>query len=263
MAEIAVPRADARAETTDADLPRSWFRVLRAVANPRLRLICFPHAGGTAGFFWPWTGHVPEDVELLAVRYPGREDRLRDRAARNMEELAGPLAKSVAALDHAPFAFFGHSMGSLIAFETALRLEEAGGPVPEVLFVSGHSGPGADGSQVPADASDQEILDDLVQLGGVDAAVLESPELCGLVVDAVRADYRLMESYHPSPTRTVERPIVAYYGVEDDLDDDPVARWSRATSGEFGSRSFEGGHFYLIDEISVLVSDIVGRLERG
>jgi pyochelin biosynthesis protein PchC len=85
---------------------------------------------------------MPAGVELPAVRYPGREDRILDPLADTMEDLAGPMAQACSALSGAPLAFSGHSMGAAVAREVAQRL----GPLMDVrlaaLFVSGRRYPG-------------------------------------------------------------------------------------------------------------------------
>ena len=103
-------------------LARQWFRSIRRQAKPEARLVCFPHAGGSASFFLDWADLMPAGVELLAVRYPGREDRILDPPAGSMDALVEPLLQACSALSDVPLAFFGHSMGAVVAHEVAQRL---------------------------------------------------------------------------------------------------------------------------------------------
>lgn len=100
-----------------------WLRRPRPVANPRLRLVCLPHGGGTAGAFYGWTAWLPADVELVAVQYPGRQDRFGEPCLRDMGELADAVAQALLPLLDRPVALFGHSMGAALAYEVTLRLE--------------------------------------------------------------------------------------------------------------------------------------------
>ncbi|MEW2501003.1 alpha/beta fold hydrolase, partial [Amycolatopsis sp. NPDC047767] len=102
-----------------------WLRRFSSPPAPRLRLACFAHAGGSASFFRTWPRSLPADVEVLAIRYPGRQDRLAEPCAQRLDDLVDDVAAALAEplADGVPFAFFGHSMGSAIAFETARRLE--------------------------------------------------------------------------------------------------------------------------------------------
>lgn len=240
-----------------------WFRLIRGGRAPGLRLVCFPHAGGAASFFRSWTHLVPDDVELLAVRYPGREDRLFEPPVERMEDLAESLADACASLGGAPLAFFGHSMGASVAFEVAVRLAAAPGAVgPEALFVSGRAGPGRSRSRGRADATDEELVQDLVAMSSATAEALANEELRELLLPAVRADYRLIERYAASiPSSVLDIPVHAYYGDQDDeLDEDSVSAWSSVTRSTFGTRSFPGGHFYLEEQTAPLVADLFTRL---
>ncbi|MGI5507652.1 thioesterase II family protein [Streptomyces sp. CA-106131] len=243
-----------------------WFRLIRGCQAPRVRLVCFPHAGGAASFFRSWAGLVPDDVELLAVRYPGREDRLLEAPAECMEELVDPLAEACAALVGSPLALFGHSMGASVAFEVAVRLAATSGGVrPEALFLSGRSGPGAARPRGLADASDEELIKDLVAMSGTNTQVLANPELRELLLPAVRADYRLVERYAAAVRGPVlDIPVFAYYGDQDDhVDADSVNTWSAVTGSTFAVRSFPGGHFYLEHHAASLVADVFTGFLRG
>ncbi|PHQ52200.1 thioesterase [Streptomyces cinnamoneus] len=243
-----------------------WFRaVTQRYQNPRVRLVCFPHAGGTASYFRGWGRLVPYGVEVLAVRYPGREDRLLEPLAQSMEELADGVLQAVPGLFDVPVAFFGHSMGASVAYEVALRLRAGAGPSPTALFLSGRSGPGHDRTRGLAAAGDAELIDDVVAMGGTDAQAFADPELRELVLPVIRADYALVERYRARiPDPELDVPVVAYHGDADPaLDDDSVAAWQAVTRGPFDVRRFTGGHFYLADHARDLVEDVVARLESA
>ncbi|MDH6703282.1 pyochelin biosynthetic protein PchC [Streptomyces sp. MAA16] len=204
---------------------------------------------------------MPPDVELLAVRYPGREDRLLDPVAETMPQLVEPLARACSRLLDKPLVFFGHSMGASVAYEVALRIEENEERPPQEIFVSGRSGPGSamKGRRL-ADADDAELIADVTSLGGTQAPAFEDPELRELVLPAIRADYRLIERYQASSS-AVSAPIIAYFGDADaDVDQDSVEAWASVTRSSFARRSFPGGHFYLADHVQALIDDILTRL---
>ncbi|MFD9257300.1 thioesterase II family protein [Streptomyces sp. NPDC059538] len=243
----------------------TWLRRLSRGAGPRARLVCFPHAGGTASFFRSWAPSVPSDVELHAVRYPGREDRLLEEPATTMRELVEPIARDCLPLLDRPLVLFGHSMGASIAHEVAVVLETRYGVPPASLVVSSQPGPGhvpPEGSR--AQQGDAELIESIGLLGGTEAAALQDPELRELVLPAIRADYRLIEQYWASPhTLTgVSAPVVVYHGNADPgVGRDAVEAWSTVARSTFDTRCFEGGHFYLVDHAQEVLDDLFARLD--
>lgn len=116
---------------------KKWFRIHRGGPAPRLRLLCFPHAGGTAQLFHGWPALLPADVEVLAVPLPGRQDRLAEPCVESMAAMADVIATALLPWLDRPLALFGHSMGACVAYEVTLCLE-ARGIVPSHLMVSAH-----------------------------------------------------------------------------------------------------------------------------
>ncbi|WP_416979254.1 thioesterase II family protein [Streptomyces sp. T028] len=239
-----------------------WLRRPRPVAHPRLRLVCLPHGGGTAGAYYGWTASLPADVELVAVQYPGRQDRIGEPCPQNMGELADGVAQALLPLLDRPVALFGHSMGAALAYEVTLRLETLYRARPRQLFVSGHVSPTRPRNGRALDLRDDaEMLAGLLELGGMDEAVTADPELLALVMPSFRADLRLIEAYRPRGARPVTVPVTAYTGDADPGVPVPdVAAWAELAVGEFDVRVFPGGHFYLVDQEAEVVSDISERL---
>jgi pyochelin biosynthetic protein PchC len=242
-----------------------WFRTLKRSARPALRVACFPHLGGTANFFLPWARLVPNDVEVLAVCYPGREERLSEPPAELMEHLTVPIAEECAAMSGPLPVFFGHSMGAAVAYETTIRLREHHGVAPPTLFVSGCAAPGREELDDLADAPAEQLIEKIGSLDGTDSEVFTHPELVDLILPSVRADYRLanayLRAYDPSAApRPVSVPLTAYYGTQDpEVKPETVAEWASYTTSTFDVREFDGGHFYLVPHAETLVRDLVLR----
>ncbi|WP_225447167.1 thioesterase II family protein [Streptacidiphilus sp. PB12-B1b] len=248
--------------TVNASNHGRWLRALRPVARPRARLVCFPHAGGTAGFFRDWPQWADPLTELVAVRYPGREDRIAEPCADRMAELAGPVAEALAALPGLPTGFFGHSMGASVAYETAHRLADTGGPLPRLLAVSGRAAPHRLRRKHIADRGDAALVADVRRRGGPLAQALDEPELLELVLPAIRSDYRLLDAYaDEARLRPLPLDVVAYHGeVDPDVPAADVAAWVDAAGGGFDVLGYPGDHFYLIPHAAALVGDLSRRL---
>jgi len=247
----------------------AWLRRYVPAVPPRIRLICFPHAGGNASAYHAWSRRLPADVELVSVRYPGRQDRYAEPCVDRMDELADRVTEAVLGLADLPVALFGHSMGAAVAYEVTLRLEVRHGVRPTHLFVSGHTAPTRERTGRDLHERDDEaMLAGLRELGGMDPAVLEEPELLPLVLPSLRADLRLIETYRPNAGQNVGRrvgaPVTAYVGTSDpEVGAGDADAWRELTFGGFARRSFPGGHFYLMDHEAELLADVVERLNPG
>jgi pyochelin biosynthetic protein PchC len=227
-----------------------------------LRLICFPHAGGSAGVFRRWPEELPEGVELVAVQYPGRQDRFQEPCVDDMTSLADRIADVVSSVADRPIALFGHSMGAAAAYEVTRRLESGRQVWPAHLFVSGSVPPLGPRHRRNLHLRDDDgMLEGLRELGGMEEDVLADPDLLRLVLPCVRADLRLIETYRPARTPPLATPVTAYAGIADaHVPQEEVAAWSDFTSTEFNMRIFPGGHFYLVDQEKAVVDDVCERL---
>ncbi|GAA2425470.1 alpha/beta fold hydrolase [Streptomyces macrosporus] len=240
----------------------AWLKRYRPVRAPRLRLICFPHAGGSAGVFRRWTETLPPDVELVAVQYPGRQERFDEPCVDDMTSLADRITDVVTSVLDRPVALFGHSMGAAVAYEVTRRLEARHLARPAHLFVSGSVSPLEPRRRRDLHLRDDEgMLEGLTELGGMDDAVLADPDLLRLVLPCVRADLRLVETYRPVRLPPVATPVTAYAGAADaHVPREGAAAWSDLTSAEFNLRIFPGGHFYLMGQEPEVVGDVRARL---
>ncbi|MFE0425161.1 thioesterase II family protein [Streptomyces sp. NPDC058953] len=248
-----------------------WLRRLTPPGRaPAVRLICFPHAGGAAGAFAPLARALDPSVDALGVQYPGRQDR-RHETPLDIPGLADRIADALtddAFTDDAPahsaggpYAFFGHSMGALVAFETAARLRDRPGTGPVHLFLSGRLAPGL--GPVPADRleGDDALVARVLELGGVSGEILADPELKELVLVPLRADYRALRSYAWAGGPPLDLPCTVLTGDADPLV--PVgdaAAWARHTTGPTALRVFPGGHFYLADRAADVARAVTADL---
>lgn len=225
----------------------TWLRAFHDAHDEAPTLVCFPHAGGTAGQYFPLSAALAPDVRVLAVQYPGRQDRYNEPCVEDLTLLADEVARLLAVpRPTSPPVLFGHSMGALVAFETAARLEHRYGAVPAGLIVSGMQAPYRRiPLQLPGD-SEHVALEALLGLGGTDPAITGHPELRALILPALRGDFRAAAAYRPgSCPSLLSCPVTAWTGRDDELTHGDVRAWAEHTTTAFHSRDFAGDHFYL------------------
>jgi len=224
-----------------------WFPGVEPEHGSALRLFCFPHAGGGAAAFHGWRGALPASIEVCPVRLPGRESRLAEPPFRTMGALIDALTEAIPPYLGARFAFFGHSLGAVVAFELARALGCPGRPLPVCLLVSGARAPRFRvGYLPPPEPSEREFLDQLRRLQGVPSEMLDRPELLRALLPALGADADLYRQYVCTEEPPLGCPIRAYGGTEDpNVTREHLAAWSEQTTRSFALRLFPGGHFFL------------------
>ncbi|KIF77593.1 hypothetical protein QR77_34665 [Streptomyces sp. 150FB] len=250
-----------------------WLRGYDERLDAQVRMVCFPHAGGSAAFYRPWHQGLPRRVELHAVQYPGRGERRTAPLVDDVRTMAGLIVDDLAPLLDRPLALFGHSMGAFVAYEAARILDERGAP-PAHLFVSGQIAPGAPGDTRSgtvqthsrpdagiADADDEEVVRHLGRLGGTEAELLADPEMREIFLPYIRNDFRMLHSYRPTAGQPLTTPITALTGADDPMATPALAaEWRDLTSSRFALEVFPGGHFFLVSEQAAVLDFVATRL---
>jgi surfactin synthase thioesterase subunit len=224
------------------------------------KLYIFPHAGGSAHYYAPFARTFSSDIKRIAVQYPGRSGTHDLASFTGIPDLADRVCQILSPLDQSDekVAFFGHSMGGLLAFEVAHRFEAAGNPI-SALFVSACAAPGRSGYEYIPE-SDRGLLKAMSEMTGVNPAFLENEEFAAKILPTLRG-LKAISNYECSSDTTVSCPIFAFFGDNDDVATyEKVKPWSERTTSEFIARMFTGHHFYLNDHLAELVSDIEAKM---
>ncbi|MEU5824633.1 alpha/beta fold hydrolase [Streptomyces sp. NPDC047803] len=228
----------------------AWLRRYHPT-DARAELVCFPHAGGAAGFWRPLSAAVNASLDVRAVQYPGRQDRYREPPVRDLHRLADLVAEALASgpPPAGPRIFIGHSMGASLAHEVALRLSGRHGPA--ALIVSGRRAPSRLGAGERLE-TDEAVIARVRALGGTDPAVLADPDLLEVILPALRADYAAVAGYVPGGGLLSCRVVAVTGDSDPEAPPEDVRAWREHTTGPFELRVLPGGHFSLNDHIPAL-----------
>ncbi|MFF3754943.1 thioesterase II family protein [Streptomyces sp. NPDC002018] len=241
-----------------------WTRRFHPAPDSPRQLFCFPHAGGSASFYFPVSAQLSSVAEVFSVQYPGRQDRRKETSPDDIGVMADQIYAALGRQLHArPTTFFGHSMGATVAFEVARRFEADGGRLSH-LFASGRRAPSRHREENVHRRSDDGIVAELKLLSGTDSALLGDEEILRMILPAIRTDYRAIETYRCEPGTAVRAPISALTGDSDPKTTlDEAEDWRGHTTGEFALNVFPGGHFYLGTQAPAVIALLRKHLTSG
>lgn len=243
--------------------PSLWMRRFDPAPEAPV-LLCLPHAGGAASAYFPLSAALAPQVEVLAVQYPGRQDRRHERPLDSIDALRDGVVAALAPWRDRPLALFGHSMGGVLAYEVARVLSADGGTPPLHLFVSGRGAPGQKVERALDELDDREMVAALGELGGTDARLLEDEDVLRMVAPAIRGDYRAVRTHRHTPGPPLPCPVTALVGDSDAMaPPETVASWRAHTSADFRLEVFPGGHFYLSEQLQKVRQVVYDRITES
>lgn len=212
-----------------------------------VRLFALPYAGGSAGSFRPWAKRLSPRIELNILQLPGREDRFAESMLTDMAQVVPHITAAIESKSDKPFVIFGHSVGALMGFEVARRLNLRGARLPLHLVVGGKRAPHVPIDRKPMhELSDAELIERLHHFGGTPQAVLETPELLELFLPRLRADFQINETYRHQGGATLPCPLTVLGGMDDpETTPETLHAWQQHAGANFEVRMYPGGHFFV------------------
>ena len=232
--------------------------------RPDSRLYIFPHTGGSADFYVPFARAFTGGTKCVAVQYPGKRAGKDLSQYTSIPDLADRLCAMLkpAEVQPGPVAFFGHSMGGLLAFEVATRFEQAGNPIA-ALFVSASAAPGLWPRRAELAGSDQQLLSLISNVTGANPEFLNDDQFAATLLPTLRG-LKAVASYDREPEAVVSCPIHALIAEDDELATaEMVAPWAQRTTDAFDLTTFPGGHFYINENLPELSQWVEKRIPAG
>jgi medium-chain acyl-[acyl-carrier-protein] hydrolase len=245
-----------------------WFPTYNADAETKFLLFCFPYSGGGSMAFGGWRRQFPSEIGVYPVVYPGREGHWREPCRKHLADMIDELKGEIRPLLTKPFAFFGHSLGALIAFELARALQNEGKDAA-LLFVSAHRPPRAPLARAPVHLLEEHLfIEKIMEYGGTPPALFADPELKKVYLPILQADFTVWETYRYAPHRLLQCPIYVFGGLEDStVDKENLISWQEETENQCHLQLFEGGHFFLKDSQGALIATvkdlIINAMKQG
>lgn len=230
----------------------------------KIKLFCFPYAGGSEAIFTRWEQYIAPSIQLVPVELPGRSRRILDEPFRDKQQAVSELLQLLKKdIYHSRYALFGHSMGAMLCYELAQRIQAAGLPSPAHIFFSGRRAPHV----ARHEATPYHLLDDeafkqkIKELGGTPPEFFDFPELIELFLPILRSDFRIAEEDRiGQPVTPLDSDITVLIGTRDGFTREQCDGWHQHSKGISEIRYFEGGHFFLHDYPEDIVRIVNSKL---
>jgi acyl transferase domain-containing protein/surfactin synthase thioesterase subunit/acyl carrier protein len=263
----------------------SWLVTPTPRVAPRLRLFCFPFAGGGSAVYHNWARSLDPAIEVVAIEPPGRLGRINEKPVTNINEFVDKLLAEMRDTLDRPFAFFGHCLGGLTMYETARRLIHTTGSGPTHLFASGARPPdrlldlGTFEERLTQDllklaefrinlppyAQPDDVFAELIRHFNIQATeqLIAEPELWQLMLPVIRAEFEMALNYDFVEEPPWDIPITCFTGIDDPY----VSRrhalgWGRFTNSRLQVYIRKGAHFAVVDDVA-FIHNVINRELRG
>lgn len=234
-------------------MPIKSFKPIRVKRDATIDLICFPYAGSGASLFTSWLDYLDLKINLYGFQAPGKEDRISEDLIEDLDSLVQLATQEIQQLIQGPFVLFGHSLGSVLAFEITKSLEKQA-ISPKLMILSGRQPPEF-GSKMQSIShlGDDAFIEQLKKLQGSDSRVLENRELMELLLPIIRADFKISECYRDFSGLKVQCPLIAL-GSNDDpwINKNDFNAWQNYSHKPVKIQFFPGGHFYIKEHHELL-----------
>ncbi len=213
----------------------------------RIKLYCLPYGGGSAASYLKWKGSLSKGIELCPVELAGRGKRFSEPFYESINEAVEDVYQQIhLEIDDSPYAFFGHSMGSIILYELYFRLIERNHKPPVHLFISGRRAPECQDSEITYNLPEAEFVKKVLQYGGTPKEFFENKDLADIFIPLLRADFKIVQTYAYTPKcKNLSTDVTIMYGKDDSYTSGDVDSWEKHVTGTYTMHEFEGGHFFI------------------
>lgn len=241
-----------------------WVTYIKPRTDPKIRLFCFPYAGGGASIFYSWPNFLPPEIEVCGIQLPGRESRIREPLMTQLMPIVEQIGRALMHHLDRPFAFFGHSMGALLGFEVARYLSKQQAPCPVHLFFSAHTAPHVlQRTSSIYELPEKDFLKALYTIGGTPKEVLDNKELMDIMLPILRADFTICETYTYIEDEPLNSSVTVFGGIGDKMVSyEDLVAWRKQTSGNFNIHMLPGNHFFLCSSQTMLLSLLQFNLQE-
>ena len=227
-----------------------------------INVFCFPFAGGSKYSFYPFFRSKPVGLNIIPLDLPGRGGRIAEPLLEDIHEMVDDLYEQINGSLHMPYAFYGHSMGTILGYLTTKKIQKHNRPEPGHIFVSGRGAPSVTDKTPPRhNLPKDKFIQSLKDLGGSPKEVFEDENLINFFEKIIRADFKAIENYTYESSEKLDIPFDVFIGKDEDVTLEEAQAWGNHTNQPVAIEQFEGNHFFIFDFAPTIMERISEKTE--
>lgn len=229
----------------------------------KINLFMFPYAGGNKYSYNNYSRQLSDRFNIIALESTGRGGRIKEALVTNLEDIASDFFEQIRDRLNSPYLFFGHSMGSWLAYLVTHLINVNKLPLPVHLFFTGSGNPAVyQPTVIRHRLNKRDFFAHLVDLGGLLPEVLNNGALLDYFEPILRADFMAVEQYRHNLQPKLNIPITVIIGDnEKNLTLDMALAWKNETVGEFEVKVLKGHHFFINDHVVLIAEMLKNKME--
>lgn len=232
--------------------------------HQKIQLICLPYSGGSGFAFQPLDKYWPKSWAVKTVTYPGRGIRIEEPLVLTIAALVDDIWKQIKDTLEEPYAFFGHSLGSTLAYLLAHKARSEGSLLPSHLFLSGTDGPSVPSKLpsrylLPKEAFKQELQ----SYGGISDAILNDASAFDFFEPILRADLQTVETWQYNERKRLDMSATVITGSKEIMTEEEINTWQLEFTKPVTFKQLEGNHFFLFDHPRRFVDLLDREMKRS
>jgi surfactin synthase thioesterase subunit len=232
----------------------------------KIKLFCFPYGGGSASIYYKWRKNLMPDIELCPVELSGRGSRFDSPFYEELIDIVEDIYDTYSDdFDFYNYAFYGHSLGSLIAYELSHKINQMGKKLPLHAFFSGSRAPHHRRPDTIHHLPDCEFKEKIYEIGGTPKEIINE-ELFDIFLPILRADFKVYENYnYIEKENKLPFNITVINGRDENIPLNHITEWKLHTTGKIKFFRLKGDHFFInrrANEIINIINYTLSELIR-
>ncbi|MBX4266071.1 thioesterase II family protein [Clostridium estertheticum] len=230
-----------------------------------MRLFCLPYAGGSEIIYYKWKNYLHPSIQLVPIQLKGRGKRFSESFYESLEEAVDDIFENIKdKIVDDDYAIYGHSMGSLLAYELYYKISEFNLRKPKHIFFSGYEAP----SMIKKTEStytfpDYDFMKKVMELGGIPEELINNQEVLQIFLPIIRSDFKIVETYnYKKREEKILCDVSILNGKHDSIDLEGILAWKNHVCRGFKVYTFNGNHFFINSNVENVTSIINATLNR-